>query len=116
MYTLKYQENQKHSFNSKCYLNFVKKQITVYIVGKFGEKLSNEDEVSLRQEGVLVEGEDAEGSLGEEGLPVPDDHVPDPAGDVQGTTLAVQRHHPVHQVQVWPQAQVGEVRGQLGKM
>ena len=78
--------------------------------------MSNENEVCFLKEGVLVESEDAEGGLGEELLPVPDDHVPDPAGDVQGAALAVQSHHPVQQVQVRPQSEVGEMRGQLWKM
>ena len=76
-------------FNNKCkYLNLLEKVVSVQVVRELGEELGQEDEVRLCQQAVLVQTEYSKSSLEEKLLPIPDEQVPDPASDIQGSTLA----------------------------
>ena len=74
------------------------------------------DKVILLEKIVLIQGEDPKSCPEEELLPVPDDDIPDPTGNIQWRTFAEESHDPVHQVHVRMEIDPGEVRLELRKM
>jgi len=84
-------------------LNVVEECVCADGLGQLGQQLRDFSEVMLPEYTVLENAENAQPRLEDEVLTVPEHHVPNPAGKVEGGGPSVQGHDPVQQVHVGAQ-------------